>query len=110
MNGEFSPAKDETLADGSTPESAPVDRADSACELVSGRYCLKELIGKGGMGSVFRARDLLLDRDVALKLLPAHLTENAAALARFQREARAAAGIRHPAVVTVHDFGLTESG
>ncbi|MDX1986794.1 MAG: serine/threonine-protein kinase [Candidatus Obscuribacter sp.] len=110
MNGEFSPAKDETLVDGSTPESAPVDRADSACELVSGRYSLKELIGKGGMGSVFRARDLLLDRDVALKLLPAHLTENAAALARFQREARAAAGIRHPAVVTVHDFGLTESG
>ena len=110
MNGEFSPAKDETLADGSPPESAPLDLADSTCQLVSERYSLKELIGKGGMGSVFRARDLLLDRDVALKLLPAHLNENAAALARFQREARAAAGIRHPAVVTVHDFGLTESG
>ncbi|MBL8081587.1 MAG: serine/threonine protein kinase [Candidatus Obscuribacter sp.] len=113
MRGDFTPATDDTLLHGNSPDSASEaagNLPESSPSLVCGRYLLKELIGKGGMGSVYRAHDLLLDRFVALKLLPAHLADSPAALARFQREAKAAAGIRHGSVVSVHDFGLSESG
>lgn len=63
------------------------------------------LIGHGGMGAVFKARQPQLDRAVALKLLaPAH-TDDAWFAARFQREARALAALNHPNIVTIHDFG-----
>jgi len=64
-----------------------------------------ELIGQGGMGCVFKARQPQLNRVVALKLLPEALSSDAAFAARFAREAQALAALSHPNIVTVHDFG-----
>ncbi|MBL9146241.1 MAG: protein kinase [Verrucomicrobiaceae bacterium] len=64
-----------------------------------------ELIGRGGMGSVFKARQPQLDRFVALKILPTVLAEQPGFSERFQREAQALAKLSHPHIVTVHDFG-----
>jgi eukaryotic-like serine/threonine-protein kinase len=75
---------------------------------IGGRYVLRGEIGRGGMATVHRARDEVLDRDVAIKLLHAHLATDPAFLDRFRREARAAAALNHPNVVTVHDWGETD--
>lgn len=66
-----------------------------------GGYVIESLLGRGGMGEVFRARDNRLDRSVALKVLPAELTSDAERLQRFEREARALAALNHPNIVTV---------
>src|SRR5262245_63298746 len=60
------------------------------------------------MGEVYRARDLKLDRDVAIKVLPAHLRTDEAARARFEREARSIASLSHPNILAIHDFGIHE--
>jgi serine/threonine protein kinase/Flp pilus assembly protein TadD len=73
-----------------------------------GRYEVLEALGAGGMGEVYRARDTQLERDVAVKILPEGLTNDAASLARFQREARAVAALSHPHIVAVHDVGLDQ--
>ena len=65
-----------------------------------------ELIGVGGMGYVFKARQPKLDRLVALKLLPPQLGADAAFAERFEREGRLLARLNHPNIVTVHDFGF----
>jgi eukaryotic-like serine/threonine-protein kinase len=70
-----------------------------------GRYRIVERIGAGGMGTVYRAHDAALDRDVALKLLPPALAADPESRERFLREARAAASLDHPNVVTVHEVG-----
>ena len=64
-----------------------------------------ELLGRGGMGAVYKARQTSLDRFVALKILPAEANEDPAFGERFQREARALAQLSHPNIVGVHDFG-----
>src|SRR5262245_31378418 len=63
---------------------------------LDGHYEVMTLIGAGGMGEVYRARDTRLHREVAIKVLPEHLAQNTEALARFQREARAVATLSHP--------------
>lgn len=65
-----------------------------------------EKLGSGGMSDVFRARDLMLERSVAIKVLHEHYSNDSAFQARFRQEARAAANLSHPNIVTVHDFGL----
>jgi hypothetical protein len=70
-----------------------------------GPYELLAPLGAGGMGQVFRARDVRLGRDVALKLLPADSAVDPDRVRRFEQEARAASSIEHPAVLTVHDVG-----
>ena len=70
-----------------------------------GHYDVTALIGEGGMGEVYRARDTKLDRDVALKVLPQAFTEDPDRLARFQREAKVLASLNHPNISTVHDIG-----
>jgi serine/threonine protein kinase len=70
-----------------------------------GRYELHELLGRGGMGEVYRATDTIRDRTVALKLLPKHLAEDESFKARFRREARLAARLNEPHIVPIHDFG-----
>ncbi len=65
-----------------------------------------ELIGKGGMGAVYKARQRELDRIVALKILPPGIGEDAAFAARFTREARALAKLNHPGIVTLYEFGV----
>ena len=77
-------------------------------ELIAGRYELEELVGKGGMSSVYRARDRLLERTVAIKLLHEHYSRDADYVERFRREARAAAKLSHPNIVTVIDRGQAD--
>ena len=67
-----------------------------------GPYEIQSLIGVGGMGEVYRARDTRLDRDVALKVLHADVAANPARLERFEREARTVASLNHPNIVTLH--------
>ena len=71
-----------------------------------GHYEILSPLGAGGMGEVFRARDTALGREVAVKVLPAHLRENPEALSRFEREARAVAALSHPNILAIHEFGL----
>src|SRR5262245_59148467 len=74
-------------------------------ELIAGRYELEELVGSGGMSSVYRAHDRLLERTVALKILHEQFTRDVAYVERFRREARAVAQLAHPNIVTVIDRG-----
>ena len=74
-------------------------------DLIADRYELQELVGTGGMSSVFRAHDLQLERDVAVKILHQHYAEDPEYLERFRREARAVARLSHPNIVTVIDRG-----
>jgi serine/threonine-protein kinase len=74
-------------------------------EVLADRYELEELVGTGGMSSVYRAHDRLLDRKVAIKVLHQQYTEDAEYVERFRREARAVAALSHPNIVTVIDRG-----
>jgi serine/threonine protein kinase/Tol biopolymer transport system component len=74
-----------------------------------GHYKVVSLIGAGGMGEVYRARDTRLSRDVAIKVLPVAYSTNPDWLRRFEREARAAGQLNHPNVLTVYDVGVHES-
>jgi eukaryotic-like serine/threonine-protein kinase len=62
-------------------------------------------LGAGGMGEVYRARDTRLDREVAIKILPGHLSSDSEARQRFEREARVVSGLNHPHICTLHDIG-----
>ena len=70
-----------------------------------GGFRIKRLLGKGGMGEVYLARQLSMDRDVALKILPTSLTMDEEAVARFLQEVRMAARLEHPNIVTAHEAG-----
>src|SRR6476660_3754028 len=72
---------------------------------LAGEYSLQREIGRGGMGIVYLARDVQLDRDVAIKVLPAHLARLETAHERFVQEARTAAGLSHPNIVPIHRVG-----
>lgn len=70
-----------------------------------GPYDILAPLGAGGMGEVYRARDTRLQRDVAIKILPASLAADPSSLARFEREARAVAALSHPNILAIHDAG-----
>jgi serine/threonine protein kinase/Tol biopolymer transport system component len=70
-----------------------------------GHYRLHSLLGRGGMGEVYLAEDVQLERQVALKLLPAAFTNDAERVHRFAREAKAASALNHPNIVTIHEIG-----
>jgi len=78
--------------------------------LLGGRYELDGIVGRGGMAEVFRARDIRLDRVVAVKTLRDDLARDATFQARFRREAQSAASLNHPSVVAVYDTGEDMSG
>src|SRR5438132_375553 len=70
-----------------------------------GPYEILSLLGAGGMGEVYRARDSRLGREVAIKVLPAALSADADRLRRFEQEARAAGMLNHPNILTIYDIG-----
>jgi len=70
-----------------------------------GPYEISSPLGAGGMGVVYRARDTRLDRTVAIKILPTHLSSSPEAKQRFDREARAISSLNHPNICTLHDVG-----
>ena len=74
--------------------------------LLNNRYQLLEPLGTGGMAQVYRARDLMLERFVAIKILRADYSADPELQVRFRQEAKSAANLSHPNIVTVHDFGF----
>jgi Tol biopolymer transport system component/predicted Ser/Thr protein kinase len=73
-----------------------------------GPYEIQEMVGAGGMGEVYRARDTRLDRTVAIKVLPSHIANREDLRRRFEREARTVAGLNHPHICALHDVGHQE--
>jgi eukaryotic-like serine/threonine-protein kinase len=73
-----------------------------------GPYDIVGLIGAGGMGEVYRARDPRLGRDVAIKVLPQTVAEDPSRLRRFEQEARAIAALSHPNILTIFDVAIGE--
>ncbi len=70
-----------------------------------GHYNILAQLGAGGMGEVYRARDTHLNREVAIKILPADFAQDADRLRRFEQEAHATSALNHPNILTVYDFG-----
>ncbi len=79
-------------------------------KVVAHKYSVEQCIGEGGMGRVYRARQLVLDKRVVLKVLHQELLSDARTVARFQREARAASRLNHPNSINILDFGVAEDG
>jgi tRNA A-37 threonylcarbamoyl transferase component Bud32 len=99
--------KTDPLLDQSPESSAPDEGRFPAGTVLAGRYRVLGLLGKGGMGEVYKAFDLILNQTVALKFLaPSLITE--AALARFRNEVRIARQVSHPNVCRVYDLGMVE--
>ncbi|MGH9944682.1 MAG: protein kinase domain-containing protein, partial [Pyrinomonadaceae bacterium] len=101
------------------PEDGAALRADATVAIdvsvdpfigrtLDAKYRLESRLGEGGMGTVYRATHLLIERAVAIKILNPRYVEDEAARERFRREARAAAGLQHPNVVSVFDRGTWE--
>jgi eukaryotic-like serine/threonine-protein kinase len=100
---DFTPLRaDDTISD--TPIDPLIGR------VFDGKYRLEEPLGGGGMGTVYRATHLLIERPVAIKVLSQRFVGDQTAQERFRREARAAGRMHHPNAVTVNDFGTTEDG
>ena len=76
--------------------------------LLNNRYQLEERLGSGGMAVVYKGRDLMLERTVAIKVLRKDFSNDPAFRERFRQEAKAAANLTHPNIVTVHDFGIDQ--
>src|SRR6266436_2805934 len=85
------------------PELVTNDKAGALVGKVIGHYRIESLIGAGGMGEVYLARDERLGRKVALKLLPERLTVDETQLSRFKTEARSASALNHPNILTVYE-------
>src|ERR1700685_579987 len=81
---------------------------DAPPPIYNGRYELRNQIARGGTAQVYLARDLLLDRPVALKVLFPELSSDSSFVERFRREAQAAANLSHPNIVPVFDWGESE--
>ncbi len=91
-----------------TPAS-PIGQPSPDGQLILGRYRITARLGAGGMGEVYRARDTNLERDVAIKILPASADEDDDARKRFRREAKTLCRLNHPNIAVLHDF-VTEAG
>lgn len=107
-------AVSQTLSDARTQQigSAPAQEHKllSEGDLIAGKYRILGHLGSGGMSVVYKARDQLIGRDVALKMLSAARMADEKSVRRFQQEATAVGRLNHPNIVSVHDVGVTESG
>lgn len=112
-------AGDSTVADGRLRDEnfgqwdAPAVRTRSKTDpmlgrLIEGRYEIIKLVGKGGMGAVYKARQTTVQRDIALKVLLEEFVENDVVVQRFYQEALAASRLKHPNTIEIYDFGQTE--
>ncbi|MCI0456010.1 MAG: protein kinase [Gemmataceae bacterium] len=90
---------------GGLNEKASVSGSTLAPGVRLGPYEILDILGAGGMGRVFRARDVRLDREVAVKVLPDQFAQDPERLARFEREAKVVAHLSHPSIVVLHDIG-----
>ena len=115
------------LAEATERDDTPSDKADSSAAkarevsarwakdpllgtVIADRYTLEAVLGEGGMGLVYRAKHTVLERLFAVKVLRRELTLDAMSRGRFEREARAASLVCHSHIVTIYDYGYTESG
>src|SRR5437762_6316502 len=94
-------------ADGEVLEE---DSSSLVGKVLDGQYQIEAMLGKGGMGAVYRARHILLGDRVAIKVLPPEMRSNSEWLRRFQREGQAARRFRHPNAVTVYDLRTSADG
>src|SRR5256884_9521514 len=106
-NEKFDDALSFCPRDGEVLEEDPSALIGTALD---GQYQIEALLGKGGMGAVYRARHILLGDRVAIKLLPPEMRGNTEWLRRFQREGQAARRFRHPNAVTVYDLRTSGDG
>src|SRR5688500_13560645 len=97
------------MAPSSDPAEEPAKLAYTIGDVIAGKYELEEVLGEGGMGAVFRARNVAIDMPVAIKLIRADLNRELFS-GRLLQEARAAAKLAHPAIVRVFDVGQTALG
>src|SRR6478609_2814264 len=106
LKGRVVSTMDDTVVDGEggTDDVGDARPAEAPTEHF-GRYGLLSLLGAGGMGQVWRARDSQTDRVVALKVLPEHSADDEEPRERFRRECQAVAQLTEPHVIPIHDFG-----
>src|SRR5512138_3361098 len=96
---------------GTPAPPPPEERSDPLVgRTLAGKYFVNQRLGKGGMGLVYKATDVILDRPVALKMLDRTLLSDAGMVQRFHREARASSRLNHPNCITILDFGQLEDG
>jgi predicted Ser/Thr protein kinase len=91
-------------------DGSPMHPVPSVPHVVDNKYRIEQLLGRGGMGAVYRARDMRLDRLVALKVVRADLLGDPEARRRFRREAQIVARLQHPSIVSVFDYGTFMDG
>ena len=91
-------------SDGAELRPGPTPR------VIDNKYRIDQLLGRGGMGSVYRSRDVRLDRQVAVKVVRPELLDDDGARRRFRREAQLVARLQHPGIVSIFDFGTLDSG
>ncbi len=108
-NKEF-PEGDVCDVDGATLVRAPMDAELQPGQVLKGSYRIEERLAAGGMGVVYRATQITLERPVAVKTLLPHLVSTASMVQRFFQEAKLASQLNHPNVVSIIDFGNTEDG
>jgi serine/threonine protein kinase len=98
---------DKCFVDKSVLQPMPDPRIGA---LLKGRYQIEAPLGEGGMAMVYRARNTLVDRPVAVKVMNTHLASDAALKERFRREAKNAASVAHPNIIDIYDYGETDDG
>jgi serine/threonine protein kinase len=91
-------------------DGAPMRAVPSVPRIVDNKYRLEQLLGRGGMGAVYRAKDMRLDRLVAVKVVRAELLGDFEARRRFRREAQIVARLQHPSIVAIFDYGTFADG
>lgn len=108
LAGDKPSASEKTIPPPASAEIPSSDPLASAGARFGGRYEIHEILGEGGMGLVYRAHDLELDEEIAIKVLQRQLTQRESDVRRFKREIKTARRISHRNVIRIHDFGFAD--